>query len=605
MTGATIPSKNGGEANSLANEGAKQDLLVSVEAFADEIAARPNLGTTDPPLREIARCIDLGLLTAVLPQRFGGLAIGVEPGTQLLLLRLLATLGGADLALARLYEGHINALLLIQAYGSASQVERAAEDARRGLLFGVWNTGNGELLKLYPEENGSFRFDGHKTFATGADFVQRPIVTAEVPGVGAGGGWQMVYVSMDRISPSIDRSFWHPLGMESSGSYGVDLSGCRVAARDLVGAPGDFYVEPLFKGGAVRFAAVHAGAICRLHQKFSEWLHMKNRQSDAYQIARLGETAMLAQEAILWVEKAANVAEENLLQRGFGSIEPMTQCANMMRLSIERIGVQMMQKVTVGVGAHGLLQPHSFERIIRDLTMYLRQPSPDQTLADVGKTALRQASTGTSKSRHHLWSEPQGSLTPDYFKRIYEQAEDPWNFTSSSYEADKYLTTLNSLPKGSFRHGLEVGCSIGVLTARLADRCDALTAVDVSERALELARERCSDKPQVDFQCMRVPQEVPAGPFDLIVVSEVAYYWQIHDLMRAAKAFGKLQPIGGVLVLVHWTPAVADNPLTGDEVHDFWMTRPEWRPTTHLRRDRFRLDVLVRCEPESRPEDRE
>ncbi len=98
----------------------------------------------------------------------------------------------------------------------------------------------------------------------------------------------------------------------------------------------------------------------------------------------------------------------------------------------------------------------------------------------------------------------------------------------------------------------------------------------------------------MEFRLMQVPQEVPEGPFDLIVVSEVAYYWRMADLERAADKMAGMQARGGQLLLVHWTPLVKDYPITGDQVHDYWTSRPEWRTVRSMRQEQFRLDVLER-----------
>ena len=562
------------------------------QQLADELAGRPNLGLRDAPLREVERLGEIGLLTAPLPEEFGGLGLAMDPARQRVLLRLLAAIGGGDLALGRLYEGHVNGLLMVMRYGTSEQVEQLAADCQAGFLSGVWNTGEREVLKLHPEDGGTYRFEGVKTFATGAAIVRRPIVTAEIPGR----GWQMTMPRMESLATKIDRSFWHPLGMESSESFGIDFTGARVEERDLVGEPGDFYRDPLFRGGAVRFAAVQAGAVLRLHVLFTDWLHRMRRGDDPYQVARLGEVAMLAQQAALWVEKAASVAEESLLREHRPWSERMVECANMTRLAIERAATRTMQIVTEGVGAHGLLQPARFERVIRDLTMYLRQPAPDQTQADVGRASLRKGENVKDGAGNGFWSAEWGesSLPPEYFRKIYEADADPWKFETSRYEADKYRMTLESLPKERYGRVVEVGCSIGVLTEKLAERSDRLLALDVSEKALAVARKRLAGAGHVEFRLMQVPREVPEGVFDLVVVSEVAYYWCMADLVRAADKIAGMQERGGHLLLVHWTPLVHDYPITGDQVHDYWTSRPEWRTVRSMRQAQFRLDVLER-----------
>ena len=78
-----------------------------------------------------------------------------------------------------------------------------------------------------------------------------------------------------------------------------------------------------------------------------------------------------------------------------------------------------------------------------------------------------------------------------------------------------------------------MGCSIGVVTYQLATKCDSLLGLDISERALDIARARCANLPGVKFARITVPEEFPDQVFDLILVSEVAYYWSVEDLARA------------------------------------------------------------------------
>ena len=119
------------------------------------------------------------------------------------------------------------------------------------------------------------------------------------------------------------------------------------------------------------------------------------------------------------------------------------------------------------------------------------------------------------------------SLPPSYFDRVYADDPDPWSFETSTYENEKYAVTLAELPRARYHSAFEIGCSIGVLTEQLAARCDALLSVDVAERALEQARTRCADLPHVRCDVLRVPEAFPDALFDLIVVSEVGYYWSL------------------------------------------------------------------------------
>jgi predicted TPR repeat methyltransferase len=132
------------------------------------------------------------------------------------------------------------------------------------------------------------------------------------------------------------------------------------------------------------------------------------------------------------------------------------------------------------------------------------------------------------------------------FDALYADRPDPWGFESSVYEHAKYDATVAALPR-RYATALEAGCSIGVLSERLAARCDALLGVDVAEAPLARARERV---PQATFERRELPAEFPAGPFELIVYSEVLYYVDaLEALLDATER--ELAP-GGTLVAVHW-----------------------------------------------------
>lgn len=188
------------------------------------------------------------------------------------------------------------------------------------------------------------------------------------------------------------------------------------------------------------------------------------------------------------------------------------------------------------------------------------------------------------------------TLSPGYFDDVYRANNDPWAFASSPYEREKYTDTLAALPSPHYERAFEIGSSIGVFTAQLAQRCGQLLSVDVSEAALAQARQRCAALPQVTLRRMQVPAEFPDGQFDLILLSEVGYYWAPADLARAADLMLAALPAGAQLQLVHWTPPVPDYPQTGDEVHDFFLRQAEPSgPLKHLhghRAEKYRLDLF-------------
>ena len=190
------------------------------------------------------------------------------------------------------------------------------------------------------------------------------------------------------------------------------------------------------------------------------------------------------------------------------------------------------------------------------------------------------------------------SLPRGYFEDVYRANRDPWEFETSPYESAKYDATIAALPCERYRNAFDIGCSLGVLTERLAPRCDHLLAVDTVESALEAARRRCARFPQVRFQQMHVPQEFPNGPFDLVMLSEVGYYFDAPVLEELRDRICAALTMGGQVMLVHWTPFVHDYPLTGDQAHETFLaiSRSDG-PLRHLtgrREETYRLDLFER-----------
>jgi SAM-dependent methyltransferase len=185
-------------------------------------------------------------------------------------------------------------------------------------------------------------------------------------------------------------------------------------------------------------------------------------------------------------------------------------------------------------------------------------------------------------------------LDPATFEQMYREREDPWDFATSSYEATKYDRTIAALGERRFARGLEVGCSIGVLTARLAERCDALVALDAAPTAIARARERLAGLGHVEVAVGVIPEDLPAGPFDLIVCSEVLYYFSVTALADVLDRLEAVLRPGGALLAVHWRPPTRTYPMRGDAVHDLLRDRPALRPVHDERHDRYVLDLLER-----------
>ena len=186
------------------------------------------------------------------------------------------------------------------------------------------------------------------------------------------------------------------------------------------------------------------------------------------------------------------------------------------------------------------------------------------------------------------------SRTREYFSRLYQELEDPWDYESSEYEAEKYNASLRALRREQYQNALEIGCSIGVFTAKLAPRCGTLLSVDLNPVVLDRAKQRCRQFPHVTFKLMSVVEEYPADVFDLTVLSEVGYYLEREDLATLTEQITNHAALHGHLLLVHWLAPVLDYPLRGDEVHEQFLSHSCWHPLLQFRSNLYRLDVLER-----------
>jgi SAM-dependent methyltransferase len=190
-------------------------------------------------------------------------------------------------------------------------------------------------------------------------------------------------------------------------------------------------------------------------------------------------------------------------------------------------------------------------------------------------------------------SEVTGSETPvGYFEERWGSSADPWEHARRWSEARKYDLTVAALPGEHYRLALEPACGAGLLTTRLAAKADRVTASDRFPEAVAATSERCRSLLNVTAVVADV-RVGPSEPADLVVISEVLYYFDVqhvHELLRTWSA--ACEP-GGHLVLVHYRPVVPEHVLTGDDVH--MIARDVLGdPLVALVDPTFRLDVFAR-----------
>jgi LmbE family N-acetylglucosaminyl deacetylase len=186
--------------------------------------------------------------------------------------------------------------------------------------------------------------------------------------------------------------------------------------------------------------------------------------------------------------------------------------------------------------------------------------------------------------------DPPAAARSSYFDALYERADDPWDLESRFYEQRKRDLLLAALPRPRFRRAFEPGCATGLITERLAERCDDVVAWDVAERALEQSRRRLLPAARVEIAQGAIPAQWPSGEFDLLVLSEVGYY--CPDLDALVERVDSCLAPDGVVVACHWRHPAADHPHSAEEVHAALGARLQ-TVTTHVEDD-FLLHVWTR-----------
>lgn len=318
---------------------------------------------------------DTGLSMAPFDPSLGGLGLGAGD-QQMALCTVLRLIGGADLSLARIFEGHVNAVMLVSRYGTEVQIEDLAGSVRNGGLSGVWGAEDANGLHR-TARGSSWTLAGRKIYASGAGALTRPLITVRTP-VG-----HLLYLLDLRKSERADTADWKPLGMKASASGTVDLTGIVVGDGEQIGSCGDYMRQPFFSGGAWRFCAAQLGAMERLASLYCECLLSRRREQDPYQLERVAQCTAACATTLFWVEEAC---------RRFGdeSHDPasVVAFANLTRMVTERAALDVIERVQRGAGLPAFMHPSPLERISRDLATYLRQPVPDTAMSDAARSVL-------------------------------------------------------------------------------------------------------------------------------------------------------------------------------------------------------------------------
>lgn len=187
------------------------------------------------------------------------------------------------------------------------------------------------------------------------------------------------------------------------------------------------------------------------------------------------------------------------------------------------------------------------------------------------------------------------SVTPSELDRKYADTDDPWDFRTSGYEQAKFAATRGALSRGRYRSALELGCGNGTLAQHLSAVCDRYLGLDAVERAVQSARRTV---PAAEFRQAWLPDDLPTGWFDLIILSEILYFLDRQDVTRLARDVLSRWEDAEILC-VTWLGDTG-HALQGEEALEiFNNVRPADRRLSLLRQTSdYRIDRFI---PEARP----
>ncbi len=344
------------------------DIGFLVSKIEHNISFEINVKDNTFSFGNIEKLHHLGLLALPLPTKYGGKSLGTAYKGSRIAVDILEALGSRDLSFARLYEGHINALKLVKKFGTESQMSIVSQSVKAGHIFAIWNTEFNHKLQLIPFNDG-YKLVGRKVFASGVGKIQRALVTAH----DENGNMLMVMIEPDNSPNNVNFSNWRFNAMVATGTGEIDLTGIKVTQDQIIGYSGDYFKEPDFSAGAWRTLAAQTGAIKTLCALFKQHIIKNHHSEHPVQRARLGDMLIAYQTSHQWVLKCAELAENN------GNIKDAIAFVNLARRAVTEAAEAAMSIILKGIGARAYTLENPVEQFCRDLSFYLRQPSPDFT----------------------------------------------------------------------------------------------------------------------------------------------------------------------------------------------------------------------------------
>jgi alkylation response protein AidB-like acyl-CoA dehydrogenase len=275
----------------------------------------------------------------------------------------LADLAGEDLSLARLSEGHADALAILAELGAGSPPG--------GSRWGVWAAQPPGPGLTASRAAGGWRLDGIKRYCSGARSCTHALVTAAAPD-----GIRLFAVATDDLVPVAGT--WPATGMAGSDTLDVEFTDI---AAEPVGDPGGYTDRPGFAHGGAGVAACWYGGARGVGQTLLT--AAVKRDVGPHALAHLGAVDLALQTARDGLARAAAEIDADPADREHGG----WRRALRVRALVEATATEVMARVGRALGAGPLCHDEAHGRRVADLTVYLRQHHAERDLAELGTLA--------------------------------------------------------------------------------------------------------------------------------------------------------------------------------------------------------------------------
>lgn len=280
----------------------------------------------------------------------------------------LARVASADLSLAKLFEGHVDALAILTELNAPAHLRDAG-------LWGVWCAEPPDnRVDIITRPDGTAALRGNKAWCSGAAAITHALVS----GWNAAGQACLAAVALEQAGVTVTDQGWHAVGMRDSASVDVIFEDARGV---LVGEPGAYVQRPGFLQGGAGIAACWYGGLSAIAQYLYQALMAGS--PDPYRLAHLGaiDVAMAQARAVLR-ETAAQI-----------DAHPQDGCAlacARSRLAVESAASQVLERAARALGAGPLCRDAGFARMMADLPVFIRQSHAERDQAAHGGVVLKQ-----------------------------------------------------------------------------------------------------------------------------------------------------------------------------------------------------------------------